>query len=85
MTYQRQPAVLRLVYLKTVLAALLFCPSTLAVTPISGWSYGIATNYGGPADGMSPYEPSFGTQDVSAPFFIDEADACGPINRLCGM
>ncbi|KAK9800899.1 hypothetical protein WJX73_008437 [Symbiochloris irregularis] len=34
-----------------------------AVTALSGWTSGIATNYGGPADGMSPYSPSFGTQE----------------------
>ena len=35
-----------------------------AVTAISAWNPGIATNYGGPADGMDPSSPSFGTLEV---------------------
>lgn len=36
----------------------------LAVTPLSDWRSGIATNYGGPADGKNPYDPSWGTLTV---------------------
>ncbi len=33
--------------------------------PLSDWHDGIATNYGGAQDGMNPYDPSFGTKEVS--------------------
>ena len=32
----------------------------------SGWINGIATNYGGPSEGMDPYSASYGTSDVSS-------------------
>eukprot|EP00884_Botryococcus_braunii_P000413 jgi/Botrbrau1/10372/Bobra.146_2s0010.1 len=32
-----------------------------AVTPLSDWNEGIATNYGGPFDGKNPSDPSWGT------------------------
>ena len=35
-----------------------------AITPLGPWTTGIATNYGGAADGMDPYSPSFGTAVV---------------------
>lgn len=34
------------------------------VTPLSDWGKGIATNYGGAADGLSPDQPSFGTSEA---------------------
>ena len=40
-------------------------PCALAVTPLSAWQQGISTNYGGAQDGLSPDQPSFGTEDVS--------------------
>ena len=48
------------------LSLLLLSSSALAVTPLGDWQTGIGTNYGGAADGMNPYSPSFGTQDVRA-------------------
>lgn len=36
-----------------------------AVTPLTSWQSGIATNYGGPLDGKNPYDPSWGTITVS--------------------
>ena len=47
------------------LFAALLLPQALAVTPLSDWQSGIATNYGGPKDGKNPYDPSWGTLDVS--------------------
>ena len=35
-----------------------------AVTPLTSWQSGIATNYGGPLDGKNPYDPSWGTITV---------------------
>lgn len=35
-----------------------------ALNPLSDWHDGIATYYGGPADNMDPYSPSYGTKDV---------------------
>ncbi len=35
-----------------------------ALNPLSDWRDGIATYYGGPADNMDPYSPSYGTKDV---------------------
>lgn len=40
--------------------------SACALQPLSDWIDGIATYYGGQADGMDPYSPSYGTQDVTA-------------------
>lgn len=40
--------------------------SATALQPLSDWINGIATYYGGQADGMDPYSPSYGTQDVRA-------------------
>ena len=37
-----------------------------ALQPLSDWVDGMATYYGGQADGMDPYSPSYGTADVSA-------------------
>lgn len=47
------------------LAIILFtvCHSYRAA-PLSEFRTGIATNYGGAQDGMSPYSPSYGTKDV---------------------
>lgn len=46
-----------------LLLSLLARPAhTLA--PLSDWRNGIATYYGGPADKMDPYSPSYGTKDV---------------------
>ena len=64
-SYQHRPSALALAAAALLLAAAPLCD---AVTALSGWTQGIATNYGGPADGMSPYSPSFGTQDVRPPF-----------------
>lgn len=36
-----------------------------AQTALSGWTSGVATNYGGPNDGDSPTEATFGLLDVS--------------------
>lgn len=35
-----------------------------ALSPLSDWYNGTATYYGGPADNMDPYSPSYGTKDV---------------------
>ncbi|KAK9835375.1 hypothetical protein WJX81_005549 [Elliptochloris bilobata] len=43
------------------LAMLCCAPTAWAATPLSAWTDGIATNYGGPADGKDPYSPSWGT------------------------
>lgn len=69
--YQRRPCALALLAAALSLAAFPHCD---AVTPLSGWTQGIATNYGGPADGMSPYSPSFGTENVS-PLLVVPASA----------
>jgi hypothetical protein len=37
-----------------------------AVTPLSGWYIGRATNYGGPFDGKNPSDPSWGTSEVGS-------------------
>ena len=41
--------------------------------PLGPWIKGVATNYGSAFDGMSPYDPSFGTKEVG------QLSAC----RLC--
>lgn len=46
-------------------AALSVVPKAAGVTPLSSWQKGIATNYGGAQDGLSPDQPSFGTLEVS--------------------
>jgi hypothetical protein len=49
------------------LCLLMIClhmPLGQGVTPLTGWTTGIATNYGGPLDGKNPYDPSFGTSTV---------------------
>lgn len=51
-----------------------------AVTPLSGWISGIATNYGGPADGKSPYDASWGTLEVGA-----AEPGCLQLSRWCPM
>ena len=56
-------------YLSTcaALCFLLVClhmPLGQAVTPLTDWTTGIATNYGGPLDGKNPYDPSWGTITV---------------------
>lgn len=42
----------------------LFAARAFGVTPITPWTQGIATNYGGAQDGLEPDQPSFGTKDV---------------------
>ncbi|CAK0787061.1 hypothetical protein CVIRNUC_010277 [Coccomyxa viridis] len=44
-----------------LLLVYLQAPSGEAVTPLTDWQNGIATNYGGPLDGKNPYNPSWGT------------------------
>ena len=44
-----------------------------AQTALSAWTSGVATNYGGPDDGDSPTEATFGRLDVST--FVPHA--CG--------
>jgi hypothetical protein len=54
--------------LTVLLLSVVLClqaPLSAAVTPLSDWKAGIATNYGGPKDGKNPYDPSWGTLDVS--------------------
>ena len=60
---QRPPCSSRAPALLLALAALLRSASGV---PLSDWHDGLATNYGGAQDGMNPYDPSFGTKDVSA-------------------
>ena len=50
----------------TCLLQALIANSQTASLP-TAWTQGIATNYGGAQDGMSPSSPSFGTLDVSPP------------------
>ena len=50
----------------TAIFILLTWQSALALQPLSDWIDGIATYYGGQADGMDPYSPSYGTADVRA-------------------
>jgi hypothetical protein len=50
--------------LQHVLLLCLLASSSRALTSLSDWRDGIATYYGGPADNMNPYSPSYGTQDV---------------------
>ena len=45
---------------------LVILQSADALVPLSDWVNGLATYYGGKADGMDPYSPSYGTADVSA-------------------
>ncbi|KAK9839672.1 hypothetical protein WJX81_004788 [Elliptochloris bilobata] len=55
--------------LRSSIAAAALCTALLLTSalresgavPLSDWHDGIATNYGGAQDGMSPYSPSFGT------------------------
>ncbi len=35
-----------------------------ALSALSDWYNGTATYYGGPADNMDPYSPSYGTKEV---------------------
>lgn len=48
----------------TAVAVAVLCPWLAVSVPLSDWHSGIATNYGGAQDGMSPYDPSFGTKEV---------------------
>lgn len=59
-----RPGLLRQGYSATFLLTLLHSAS--ALQPLSDWIDGIATYYGGQADGMDPYSPSYGTADVRA-------------------
>ena len=59
---QRLPCSSRAPALLLALAALLRSASGV---PLSDWHDGLATNYGGAQDGMNPYDPSFGTKEVS--------------------
>lgn len=47
-----------------LLLTCLYAPLGQAVTPVTDWTTGIATNYGGPLDGKNPYDPSWGTITV---------------------
>lgn len=38
---------------------------TTANSALSDWMPGLATNYGGPSEGMNPNNPSYGLKDVS--------------------
>lgn len=51
-----------------------------AVTPLTDWRTGIATNYGGPLDGKNPYDPSWGTITVRSLALMkpDAPSACTP-------
>lgn len=51
-----------------------------AVTPLSGWYDGKATNYGGPFDGKSADQPSWGTLDVST--FAPPYSSCVNNSRM---
>lgn len=55
-----------------VAAAVLMLRPELAValTPLSDWYNGTATYYGGPADNMDPYSPSYGTLNVRRPCIL---------------
>ena len=75
----RQSRALLASMLCSILAAMWLQPAG-AVTPLSGWISGIATNYGGPADGKSPYDASWGTLDVSRYAWLSVA-ACS--THLC--
>ena len=66
---QLQMRQMRQLLYHTLAAAFLLWQPAVAVTPISDWTSGIATNFGGPADGMSPYDPSFGTASVRVILF----------------
>ena len=41
-----------------------------AQVALSGWIPGVATNYGGPVNGMDPNTPSYGLSNVSSPVWI---------------
>ena len=49
-----------------------------AQTALSAWTSGVATNYGGPDDGDSPTEATFGLLDVST--FVPHA--CGVFTMM---
>lgn len=92
MRRQDQQQQLRLKYsprVTAVLLALIAALRSASGVPLSDWHDGIATNYGGAQDGMNPYDPSFGTKDVSSaappslsltampfPFLLAYADCC---------
>lgn len=40
---------------------------TTAQTALSDWMPGIATNYGGPSEGLNPEIPSYGLSNVGYP------------------
>ena len=42
---------------------------TAAQTALSDWMPGVATNYGGPSEGMDPNSPSYGLSNVSLTLF----------------
>ena len=49
-----------------VLALVLAIASQAAAqSPLSDWMPGVATNYGGPSEGMDPNTPSYGLSNVS--------------------
>jgi len=48
-----------------LLLALAAVARSASGVPLSDWHDGLATNYGGAQDGMNPYDPSFGTKEVS--------------------
>ena len=52
-----------------------------AQTALSDWTSGVATNYGGPDDGDSPTEATFGLLDVST--FVPHA--CGMLICTCDV
>ena len=70
---QRLPCSSRAPALLLALAALLRSASGV---PLSDWHDGIATNYGGAQDGMNPYDPSFGTKEVSTGLCAGIAACC---------
>ena len=52
------------------------------MTPLTDWTTGIATNYGGPLDGKNPYDPSWGTITVRS-LALMKPDA--PYARIPGL
>ncbi len=60
----------------TAVAVAVLCPWLAVSVPLSDWHSGIATNYGGAQDGMSPYDPSFGTKEVREKPYQGRMFAC---------
>lgn len=54
-------------YSMSMVIALILAAATqgTADTALSAWMPGVATNYGGPSEGMNPNTPSYGLSNVS--------------------